>query len=775
MKSQRCLFLLSVLLPATVLFAQQRDPHIGYVYPAGGHYGTTVDATIGGQYITGVTNVYVSGTGVQAYLLPFEPFPTQRQVNDYRERLQELQKGTTKSPEIQAEMKLLRKKIGLFEKRRLIPALAELISLRIVIAPNAAPGNRDLRIATYTGLSNPIVFQVGMLPEFQEPDRSDDKELMSFNRNRRTGPSSATGTNAAISVTLPATINGQIMPGEVDRYRFKARQGQQLVVSVSARELIPYLADAVPGWFQAKAVLYDGQGKELAYDDHYLYHPDPVLFYNIQKEGDYILEIRDSLYRGREDFVYRVAIGELPFITNVYPLGGHVGGQSPVTLWGVNLPFNQYNLNLLGVAPGNYPFSVPNKGLPSNHVSFKVDTIPECHKRPGANSPTNAQYVTLPMIINGHIDQPGDVDVFRFDGRAGDKIVAEVYARRLDSPLDSVLKLTDAAGKQVAFNDDHEDKGSGLNTHHADSYITATLPASGAYFLHLWDAQQKGGWAYSYRLRISPPRPDFELRAAPSSISVRQWNSATIGVYALRRDGFSNTISVTAKNLPDGYKFTGSTISGTQDQTKVTLTVGGGKTSKPTPTFNLQLEGRATIEGREVVHSVIPSDDMMQAFAYRHLVPANELKIVMATGAPPEKKTDTKPATPAGTKPTTATGTSAGVALKITSGGTARQTVKLPTANYAGKLQFEMNEPPNGITLKDAMMMRDSVELVFTADATKAKPGQSGELIVTVYATRTNTALGTEKKRASVGTLPPIRYQIVAGSTSPTPQTSKAK
>ena len=39
--------------------------------------------------------------------------------------------------------------------------------------------------------------------------------------------------------------------------------------------------------------------------------------------------------------------------------------------------------------------------------------------------------------------------------------MAEVYARRLDSPLDSVLKLTDAAGKQLAFNDDHEDKGAG--------------------------------------------------------------------------------------------------------------------------------------------------------------------------------------------------------------------------------------------------------------------------------------------------------------------------
>ena len=27
------------------------------------------------------------------------------------------------------------------------------------------------------------------------------------------------------------------------------------------------------------------------------------------------------IYRGREDFVYRIALGELPFITGIFPLG----------------------------------------------------------------------------------------------------------------------------------------------------------------------------------------------------------------------------------------------------------------------------------------------------------------------------------------------------------------------------------------------------------------------------------------------------------------------
>ena len=39
------------------------------------------------------------------------------------------------------------------------------------------------------------------------------------------------------------------------------------------------------------------------------------------------MEIKDALYRGREDFVYRITIGELPFVTGIFPLGGRAGAQ----------------------------------------------------------------------------------------------------------------------------------------------------------------------------------------------------------------------------------------------------------------------------------------------------------------------------------------------------------------------------------------------------------------------------------------------------------------
>ena len=55
------------------------------------------------------------------------------------------------------------------------------------------------------------------------------------------------------------------MPGDVDRFSFTARKGARLVIAADARELMPYLADAVPGWFQAVLALYDSTGSEVAY------------------------------------------------------------------------------------------------------------------------------------------------------------------------------------------------------------------------------------------------------------------------------------------------------------------------------------------------------------------------------------------------------------------------------------------------------------------------------------------------------------------------------
>ena len=780
---------LALLLTATLLQAQQNQPHIGYVYPAGGQKGSKFQVLIGGQFLDETTQVLITGGGVTAAIVEQTKPLAGKELQLLRDKIKTLQdkkqaaagvpvksdnkngsaakaptngEGKNAAPaktpavsegkdaapatpppvftaEDQKELAEARLKLQKNPPRPANPALAETVTLDVTLAPDARTGDRELRLLTRNGLTNPMVFQVGQLPEVRER-----KEKTDISPKEQ-------------AVTLPAVINGQIMPGDVDRYRFPARQGQQVVVAVFARALIPYLADAVPGWFQATIALYDSKGKELAYDDDYRLNPDPVLSYKIPQDGDYVVEIKDSIYRGREDFVYRIFAGELPFVTSLFPLGGEMGKTTLVDIKGWNLPATQMAPNVS--TPGIHQISLSNGKLVPNRISYKVDTLPEILEQEPNNSPDTAQLVTLPIIVNGRIGVPGDWDIFRFEGKAGQDIVAEVHARRLDSPLDSVLKLTDAQGRQLAFNDDHEDKGSGLNTHHADSYLTAKLPANGTYFVHLGDIQRKGGPEYAYRLRLSAPQPDFELRMAPSSINLRAGSSTPLTVYALRKDGFSGEIALTLTDAPAGFLLSGAHVPANQNQIRLTLTA---PMTPPKGPALLELTGQAEIQGQTVARIAVPAEDMMQAFAYRHLVPSQIMMVDVVGRIQPIAFYWITGASP----------------VKIPVGGTGRIELAQPAAvaqnrnsakNKNGaqaRITFQLSDPPEGISLKDSTESGSRTELVLQCDAAKAKPGLSGNLIVQVYLERTPDAANAKAKGATqtnlVNTLPAIPFVVVA-------------
>lgn len=77
--------------------------------------------------------------------------------------------------------------------------------------------------------------------------------------------------------------------------------------------------------------------------------------------------------------------------------------------------------------------------------------------------------------------KPQDADYFRFEGKKGDKIKADVLASgRLGSTMDAYLFLLDSKGKKLAENDDR-----GEPRIDQDSTIEHVLPADGVYYLHV--------------------------------------------------------------------------------------------------------------------------------------------------------------------------------------------------------------------------------------------------------------------------------------------------
>ncbi len=641
------------LATTSAAFAQVR-PYIGYAYPAGGQQGTTFQVRLGGQGLDDVRSVLVTGPGVQARVVDYHRRLNNQEIQLLREQMRELKEAApagspTAAPTTSAgkpsatvneeeRLKLIAKIEKRIAEHVQAPAcfsISSIVLVEVIVAAGAHPGPRELRLVTPRGVSNPLQFHVGQFAEVaRKPMMSATIQVLGKEafalRKRPTD-------EVEQRITLPCTVNGQIASGEVNRYRFAARKGQRLVICTAARQLIPYIADAVPGWFQPVLTLYDTKGKEVAYSDDDRFKPDPLIRFEVPRDGEYCCTITDALYRGREDFVYRVTIGELPFVTNIFPLGSRVGNPVAIGMKGWNLDAAELTPPARDAGPGIYFHEASRQGLVSNRVPFALDTLPESMEQEPNNDPASAQQVELPIIVNGCVDHPGDLDVFKFAGRAGETVVAEINARRLDSSLDSLIKLTGPDGKLLAFNDDREDPGSGLNTHHADSYVMATLPAEGTYCVHVGDVARGGGEAYAYRLRISAPQPDFALRVVPSSVAVRSKSAAALSVHVIRKDGFTGPIKLGLKDPPEGFSASPVSLSGAQEVARHNLKTTLTATQEP---VTLCVQGSAQIQGREVVRQGVPAEDRMQAFLWRHLVPAEDLRVTVFDPSfkPPPKR-----------------------------------------------------------------------------------------------------------------------------------------
>lgn len=608
-------------------------PHLGYIFPAGGVPGSTFTVTIGGQHLKNALGIHVSGAQVRGevtdYTFEVDPKAGNR-VRNMKEKMEsalEEEDDPLKREQIQyqiaqaedtmmmaKEMRMeMRNNKELYAKKQFNPQLADTLTLQITIADDVEPGAYELRVITTNGLSNHLLFDVSGLKEVFEAE-----------------PNNEVAETSTEAPKLPLLLNGQILPGDIDCFRFYAERGDDLVFRAQARALVPYLADAVPGWFQAVLTLYDSTGKEIAYVDDFRFDPDPVLICQVPENGEYILEIRDAIYRGRRDFVYRIAMGELPFIDHIFPLGGPENSDVPVELFGVNLPQKNLVIKTGGNAPAIQKISVGTGAKRSNTRPFGIGLLPEIFEAEPNNLPSQAQAVGKNLIINGRIEKPGDFDCFRFDGERGEKLSFEVLARRLDSPLDARLVLLDPQEHILAISDDEVDRGAGLITHHADSLLNIELPETGTYTLRLDDLQGKGGHEVAYRLRIGEEQPDYSLRVVPSSLTIPEEGCAVITVHALRKAGFDGPIELTLKNAPEGIELHRAIIPSGEEKTQLTLSSTGRESDE---LMTLEIEGEAKINTRTVRRPAVPAEDMMQAFLWRHLVAAQEL---LARVTPPE-------------------------------------------------------------------------------------------------------------------------------------------
>ena len=627
------------LLAAATIFAV----HIGYLYPAGGRAGSTVEVLVGGSGLGNINSASVSGGGVkvvQVKRVTGVPFISGAQLQYVRRWVQDLAAGKKEPPPLPSEevrrdwrksamldrlpeltpleMSILMRKVFVREDSlQKSPSIGQLTIVTLEIAPDAAPGRREMRLFGRGSISDPLPFFVDKLPEVCEP-RFEARPGQSM--NYKSGPVFKEPAKTPF-VTFPAVVNGRIFPGETDTFFFSARRGEKLTFKARGRALVPFLGDGVPGHFQMVLEICDVDGKLVASADDHYFDPDPVLFFRVPHNGVFRLKVRDALFRGRDDFVYRINVTR-------------------------------------GAPPPEGPTPPP---VPQGRSWSVASTDSE---------------VELPAYIKVVIAKPNGVKRYKFAGRKDMTIVAEVSARRLGSPLDPRIALRDESGKVIAECDDVKDALIGTTLHQADPRIMTTLPADGVYTLEIADASGTGCPAGIAFLRISEPLPDFELYAYPSGIAVGA--PTPIHILAVRKDGFAGRI-VLATPPECNFQIVGvNALEPGMDRAVFTLAARGGKpVDYPSEVNIVGFSG-------PLVRPVRGADEAMQAFAYTHLVPAMRMLGVMRWGAAGSDRLRMVDARDC---------------VRLAPGGTAELKLWKRPFKQERKLSYTLAEAPKGVTI----------------------------------------------------------------------------
>lgn len=570
MRTKNLILAILFLLLSTPLYAQKLT--MGYLYPAGGEVGTTVEIEAGGLNINRATKVLFSHPGIKGVV---EPIKESASAKRKRRRLNDQSS----------------------------PQLADRVKIRITIGKDVPCGLYDLRLQGPKGVSNMLPFEVASFPNFRESKKS---SLKSPN----------------VVSSLPAVLCGYVTPGGVDYFRFEGKKGQTIVASVKARQLVPYIADAVPGWFQPVLKIVDSKGKEIAYSDDYHHFVDPVITTTLPKDDKYTIMIHDAIYRGREDFNYRIHLGVIPFVTGRYPAYGVVGKKVKQEIAGVNLGTTKSSTKVKKEGYNQVTFT--NEIGTSNAVSFYA--VPKGVRL--TQNPKEGAWLNMSCAIADSLTKESKVKHYRLYSERREPIVVELIGRRNSSRIDAVMRLLDEFGEVVAVVDDTEDPLQGLVTFHADPVLKYTPKRSGEYILEVEDLHRGYGKDYHYLLRRHRQLPSFNAFVSPANITIPSGGTSSFRVDITGR--LKRPANLEIKGLPKGYTTSCMKLR-TGRKWDVSITSPKGASVERFP-IEVKMEYPGP-DGREKAN-VVPVDKMMQAFYYTHHIQAAELALDVTEPSP---------------------------------------------------------------------------------------------------------------------------------------------
>ncbi|HUG68059.1 MAG TPA: hypothetical protein VMM76_09915 [Pirellulaceae bacterium] len=489
----------------------------------------------------------------------------------------------------------------------------------VAVAGNVPVGSYEVRVQGKYGLSNPRAFEVDSLVELVEVEPNNE-------------------LSQAVQLTVPQIVNGQINGNtDVDMFRFTAQAGQRVLLDCRARRV-----DSV---LEAALSVCDAKGRELV-SNRTGYAREAFIDFLVPAAGDYYVRVTDAYYRGGPNYVYRLAIGPLPYIDYIFPPAGAAGSNNQYTVYGRNLPGGQptdqtvdgqrlEKLTVQVALPGDpanasprdgrvdpeqafldaVEYRVPASPMLSNPVRVGVASAPVVLEAEANNGPEQAQPLSPPCEVAGQFYPQRDGDWYTFDAKQGDAYTIEVISHRLGLPTDPLLVIQqftrdDQGQEQIKVLATADDLGNRdraeFDTRTGDASYQFEAPVDATYRIVIREGTSalRSDPRLVYRLAIRKKQPDFRLVAVPrdpwGALLIRRGDRTTIDVLAERRDGLTEPIVVSVAGLPAGV--TSSEVVLGPTKSVATLVLTAADAAAPA-IANLEIVGKAKIDGRDVTRA----------------------------------------------------------------------------------------------------------------------------------------------------------------------------
>lgn len=406
------------------------------------------------------------------------------------------------------------------------------------IAADCRLGEHALRLRTAGGISPLRIFYVGPFPTLAEKEPNN------------TVP-------RAQAIPLNTTVQGTIENEDVDYFSVEARQGQRLSVEIEGARLGRTM-------FDPTLSIQDGNGRILARsDDTPLLGHDGWASIIAPLDGRYTIQVRDMTYTGA-GHAYRLHVGNFPRPAGAFPPGGRAGEKVAVKFIGDVAGDFVQEVTLPEKPLGRFGVVAEHDGIAPSPNWIRVANFPNAADVAAGDTLATAPAleVAAPFAFNGVLETTGKAAFFRFKAKKDQHLEFQVYARRLGSPLDSVLTVFDAKGKNLGSNDD----ASGF----PDSMVRVRMPADGDYTVKVADQLNRGGPLFIYRAEITEVRPALVLSIPDTarydnetrkSIVVPRGNRFAV-LMNIARDGFNGNLDVAFERLPAGITMRADTVPG---------------------------------------------------------------------------------------------------------------------------------------------------------------------------------------------------------------------